>query len=41
MKLVVFNEGRPGMLTDRGVVDVSEITRARGHSAGQDAMQGR
>ena len=39
MKLVVFNEGRPGILTDKGVVDVSAITIARGHSAGQDAMR--
>lgn len=35
INLVVFNEGRPGLLTERGVVDVSELTRPLG---GQDAM---
>ena len=39
MRLVVFNEGRPGLLTDRGVVDVSELVRPLGASAGQDAMR--
>jgi 2-keto-4-pentenoate hydratase/2-oxohepta-3-ene-1,7-dioic acid hydratase in catechol pathway len=39
MKFVVFNEGRPGLLTDRGVVDLSSVTRPLGHSAGHDAMQ--
>jgi 2-keto-4-pentenoate hydratase/2-oxohepta-3-ene-1,7-dioic acid hydratase in catechol pathway len=39
MKLVVFNEGRPGLLTERGVVDVSALTRRLGASAGQDAMR--
>ena len=33
MKLVVFNEGRPGLLTERGVVDVSGLMRPLG---GQD-----
>jgi 2-keto-4-pentenoate hydratase/2-oxohepta-3-ene-1,7-dioic acid hydratase in catechol pathway len=36
MKLVVFNEGRPGLLTDRGVVDVSALVRPLG---GQDGMR--
>ena len=36
INLVVFNEGRPGLLTDRGVVDVSALTRPLG---GHDAMQ--
>jgi 2-keto-4-pentenoate hydratase/2-oxohepta-3-ene-1,7-dioic acid hydratase in catechol pathway len=39
MKLVVFNEGRPGLLTDRGVVDVTELVRPLGASGGQDAMR--
>jgi 2-keto-4-pentenoate hydratase/2-oxohepta-3-ene-1,7-dioic acid hydratase in catechol pathway len=39
MKLVVFNEGRPGLLTDRGVVDVTELVRPHGASGGQDAMR--
>lgn len=34
--LVIFNEGRPGLLTERGVVDVSALTRPLG---GHDAMQ--
>ena len=36
INLVIFNEGRPGLLTERGVVDVSALTRPLG---GQDAMQ--
>lgn len=36
IKLVIFNEGRPGLLTDRGVVDVSALVRPLG---GHDAMQ--
>jgi 2-keto-4-pentenoate hydratase/2-oxohepta-3-ene-1,7-dioic acid hydratase in catechol pathway len=36
MKLVVFNEGRPGVLTDRGVVDVSKAVLPFG---GQDGMR--
>jgi 2-keto-4-pentenoate hydratase/2-oxohepta-3-ene-1,7-dioic acid hydratase in catechol pathway len=39
MRLVVFNEGRPGLLTDRGVVDVTELVRPLGASGGQDAMR--
>jgi len=36
MKLVVFNEGRPGLWTDRGVVDVSKLVLPLG---GQDGMR--
>ncbi|MEZ5294082.1 MAG: fumarylacetoacetate hydrolase family protein [Vicinamibacterales bacterium] len=36
INLVIFNEGRPGLLTERGVVDVSALTRPLG---GHDAMQ--
>src|SRR5690349_134424 len=36
MKLVVFNEGRPGLLTERGVVDVSKLVAPLG---GQDGMR--
>jgi 2-keto-4-pentenoate hydratase/2-oxohepta-3-ene-1,7-dioic acid hydratase in catechol pathway len=36
IKLVIFNEGRPGLLTERGVVDVSALVRPFG---GQDAMK--
>jgi 2-keto-4-pentenoate hydratase/2-oxohepta-3-ene-1,7-dioic acid hydratase in catechol pathway len=35
MKLVVFNEGRPGVLTQRGIVDVSDLVLPFG---GQDGM---
>ena len=35
INVVIFNEGRPGLLTERGVVDVSALTRPLG---GQDAM---
>ena len=38
MKFVCFNEGRPGLLTDRGVVDLSDVVRPVGASGGQDAM---
>jgi 2-keto-4-pentenoate hydratase/2-oxohepta-3-ene-1,7-dioic acid hydratase in catechol pathway len=36
MKLVVFNEGRPGVWTERGIVDVSELVRPLG---GHDGMR--
>ena len=36
INLVIFNEGRPGLLTERGVVDVSALVRPLG---GHDAMQ--
>ena len=34
--LVIFNEGRPGLVTERGVVDLSALVRPLG---GHDAMQ--
>ena len=39
MKFVVFNEGRPGILKDDSVIDVSELVRPLGASGGQDAMR--
>ncbi len=36
INLVIFNEGRPGLLTGRGVVDVSALVRPLG---GHDAMK--
>ena len=36
IKLVIFNEGRPGLLTERGVVDLSALVRPLG---GHDAMK--
>jgi 2-keto-4-pentenoate hydratase/2-oxohepta-3-ene-1,7-dioic acid hydratase in catechol pathway len=36
MKLVLFNEGRPGVLTDRGIVDVSKTVLPFG---GHDGMR--
>jgi len=41
MKLVVFDDGRPGVLTGSGVVDVSAITAKLGARAGngQEAME--
>jgi 2-keto-4-pentenoate hydratase/2-oxohepta-3-ene-1,7-dioic acid hydratase in catechol pathway len=36
MKLVLFDDGRPGVLTDRGVVDVSSVV---GAGSGQTAME--
>ena len=39
MKLVVFNEGRPGVLTDRGVVDITDVVRPLGvATGGHDAI---
>lgn len=40
MKLVIFDDGRPGVLTDAGVVDVSPITTRLGARPGhgQEAM---
>jgi hypothetical protein len=35
MKLVVFNEGRPGVWTDRGIVDLSRLVLPLG---GHDGM---
>ena len=34
MKLVVFNEGRPGLLTERGLVDVSKLVAPLGRRSG-------
>ena len=39
MKFVVFNEGRPGLLTDRGIIDITELVRPLGASGGQDAVR--
>ena len=39
MKFVVFNEGRPGLLTDKGIIDVTELVRPLGASGGQDAVR--
>src|ERR1051325_8754129 len=36
MKLVVFNEGRPGVWTERGIVDVSKLVLPLG---GHDGMR--
>ena len=36
MKLVVFNEGRPGVWTERGIVDVSKLVLPWG---GHDGMR--
>jgi len=36
IKLVIFDEGRPGLLTERGVVDVSALVQPLG---GHDAMK--
>jgi 2-keto-4-pentenoate hydratase/2-oxohepta-3-ene-1,7-dioic acid hydratase in catechol pathway len=36
MKLVVFNEGRPGIWTERGIVDVSKLVLPQG---GHDGMR--
>jgi 2-keto-4-pentenoate hydratase/2-oxohepta-3-ene-1,7-dioic acid hydratase in catechol pathway len=39
MKLVLFNDHRPGLLKDDGVVDLSEAVRPLGASNGQKAME--
>ena len=39
MKLVLFNDGRPGLLTDGGVIDVSEVVRSTGARGGQEVME--
>jgi 2-keto-4-pentenoate hydratase/2-oxohepta-3-ene-1,7-dioic acid hydratase in catechol pathway len=39
MKVAVFNEGRPGLLTEKGIVDVTELIRPLGASGGQDAVR--
>ena len=39
MKLVLFNDGRPGLLRDDGVVDVSQVVGPAGARGGQEAME--
>ena len=39
MKLVLFNGGRPGLLTSGGVVDISDATARLGAQAGQATME--
>ena len=39
MKLVLFNGGRPGLLKDGGVVDISDVVSSLGVQAGQEAME--
>jgi len=39
MKFVLFNDNRPGLLKDDGVVDLREAVRPLGASNGQEAME--
>jgi hypothetical protein len=39
MKFVLFNDHRPGLLQDDGVVDLSGVVRPLGASNGQAAME--
>ena len=39
MKLVLFNDNRPGLLRDDGVVDISDVVALLGASGGQEAME--
>ena len=39
MKVLVFNDGRPGLLKGDGVVDISEAVRPLTAGRGQEAMQ--
>lgn len=39
MKLVLFNEGRPGLLRGEGVVDISNVVSPLGAQAGQEAVE--
>ena len=39
MKLLLFNDGRPGLLKDDGVVDISEAVRPLASGRGQEVMQ--
>ena len=39
MKLVLFNDGRPGLLTDGGVIDVSQVVSPTGALGGQESMK--
>ena len=39
MKFVLYDDGRPGLLRDDGVVDISGVTGPLGASSGQAAME--
>ena len=39
MKLVLFDAGRAGVLTDRGVVDVTDSVRQYGPRNGEETME--
>ncbi len=39
MKFVLFNDYRPGLLQDDGIMDLSEAIRPLGVSNGQEAME--
>ena len=39
MKFVLYDDGRPGLLRDDGVVDISGVTEPLGASRGQEAME--
>ena len=39
MKFVIYDDGRPGLLRDDGVVDISSVTSPLGASSGQAAME--
>ena len=39
MKLVLFNGGRPGLLKDEGVVDISDAVAHLGVQTGQATME--
>ena len=39
MKIVLFNGGRPGLLKDGGVVDISDAVARLGVQSGQAAME--
>jgi hypothetical protein len=39
MKLILFNDNRPGLLQDDGVVDLTDVVRPLGASNGQTARE--
>ncbi len=39
MKFVLFDDGRPGLLRDDGVVDISDVVEKLGAREGQAAME--
>ena len=39
MKFVLFDDGRPGLLRDDGVVDISDVVEKLGARLGQAAME--